>query len=137
MTKLLIFTAAVLAATATTAQAEECLQYDKPVTLSGTINLRAAGYSQEIPTYERGHLYPVLTLDAPICAAGPDDDTTERGVKELQIADCPRYWPRGARVLIDGELFPRQTWHHRTPVLILPKQVKRVNGQTLKCSESL
>ena len=85
MTKLLIFTAAVLATTATTAQAEECLQYDKPVTLSGTINLHAAGYSQEIPTYERGHLYPVLTLDALICAAGPDDDTEWGGER---IADC-------------------------------------------------
>jgi hypothetical protein len=135
MNKLLMATAAVVAM-AGTAQAEECLQYGKTVTLSGTMSMHKANFRNVVPW--RDFRYAVLTLDTPICAAG-DDEETERGVRNLHVFEeekCDhRTWPRGAKAQISGVLWHANTVAHQTPVLITPQQgqVRRLNGPTPTC----
>jgi hypothetical protein len=116
-------------------ESTQCLQYDKPVALTGTMSMHKTKYGTDMPASASGRPYAVLTLDTPICASGPDEKT-EDSVMALHIIDtCRRAWPRGSRARISGDLFHANTVHHQTPVLIFAKQVKRLDGRTPACKE--
>ena len=113
----------------------KCLQYDKPATLTGTMSMHKTNYGTDMPASASRRPYAVLTLDSPICVAGPNEDT-EGKVMALHIIDtCNRAWPRGSRARISGDLFHANTVNHQTRVLIFARQVKRLDGRTPACKE--
>jgi len=101
--KILLLTAAlVLAPLSAHARAAgtDCLLYNKPATLVGTISMHKTHYDpRDFPSFAISRPYAVLTLDNPICASGPDDEH-EYGVFALHIIDLTcegeRVWPRGS-----------------------------------------
>jgi hypothetical protein len=111
----------------------ECLRYDALVILTGTMLMRKVELGRDLPAWASVP-YAVLRLDKPISCVAGKDEKTERRVSTLHVLDpCNRIWPRGSRVSVTGELFPRTTMHHYTPVLIMAKTVKRLNGTLPTC----
>jgi hypothetical protein len=125
-TRSFIFDAAALLATlqitlaAAIVPARACLQYDKPVVLTGRLSTQKTDYRGERPDFS----FLLLTLDTSICvkgAGGLSADDTEYRVREMHVEDrtCidQKAWGRGARVKISGELFHRHVLRHRTRAL--------------------
>jgi hypothetical protein len=132
-----IVTLMVLASPAV-AENKPCLQYDKPVTLTGRLSSHKTDYRGEAKDFP----FIMLTLDTSIClagAGGPTDDETEYSVRAIHILDLTctdqRTWTRGARVKISGELFHRHTIYHQTRVLIFANQIERLDGPIPACKE--
>jgi Domain of unknown function (DUF4431) len=132
-----IVTLMVLASPAV-AENNPCLQYDKPVTLTGRLSSHKTDYRGEAKDFR----YIVLTLDTSICVAGAgglSDDDTEYNVHAMHVIDLTctdqsqRTWTRGARVKISGELFHAHTIYHQTRILISANQIKRLDGPTPAC----
>src|SRR5262245_21577688 len=114
-----------------------CLQYDKPVTLTGMLSSHKTDYQGDAKDFS----YILLRLDTSICVAGAgglSDDDTEYTVRYIHVIDqgctARRTWTR-ARVKISGELFHRHTIYHQTSVLISANQIKRLDGPTLVCKQ--
>jgi hypothetical protein len=86
--------------------------------------------------------FALLVLDQPICTAPQVNDKNEI-VEEaefmewtLHIADtCQRVWPSVSRVKITGTLYHADNWHHHSRVLILAKQIVRLDGQLPTCAK--
>jgi hypothetical protein len=119
---------------ATEDEKKHCLQFDKqlPGALTGTLtNHKSPDWGPNEPAHWSNQPFVLITLDSPICAWGPDEET-QGTVWAMHVVDtCRRAWPHGARVAIKGELFSRNTVHHQSPVLILAKEVWRIDGGKL------
>ena len=127
---------ALSGANAATDEHEGCLAYNKPVTLTGTVLVRKINYENEEYAPPEGSVpFPLLVLDQPICLRPFDEDDVAEGMEwALQIADtCARAWPTVSRVKITGTLYHAFNWHHHSKVLILAKQIARLDGQLPPC----
>jgi hypothetical protein len=123
-------------ANAATDEYEGCLAYNKPVTLTGTVLIRKINYEKLEDAPPEGSVpFPLLVADQPICVHPSDDIDVAEGMEwALQIADsCARAWPAVSRVRITGMLYHAITWHHHSKVLILAKQIVRLDGQLPPC----
>jgi hypothetical protein len=122
---------------ATEDEKKYCVQYDKPVTVTGTVLVRKIDYGKnpgDAPP-EGSVPFPLLVLDQPICTWG-SNDKSEYLQWTLHIADsCPRAWPTVSRVKVTGTLFHADNWHHHSQVLILVKQIVRLDGQLPACAK--
>jgi hypothetical protein len=113
-----------------------CLAYDKPVTLTGTVLIRKINYETTDDAPPEGSVpFPLLVADQPICVRPSDDIDVAEGMEwALQIADtCARTWPTVSRVKITGMLYHAFNWHHHSKVLILAKQIVRLDGPLPSC----
>src|SRR5207247_853304 len=86
-------------ANAATDQYEGCLEYNKPVTLTGTVLLRKINYEKnDVAPPENSVQFPLLVLDQPICLRPSNDfeyDIAEEMEWTLHISDtCVRIWPK-------------------------------------------
>jgi hypothetical protein len=120
---------------ATDDEKKQCLQYDKePVTLTGTVLVRKIDYGKDDDAPPEGSVpFPLLILDQPICTWGTDDES-EFLQWALHIADkCARTWPSVSRVKVSGTLYHGSNWHHHSHVLILAKQIVRLDGPLPAC----
>jgi Domain of unknown function (DUF4431) len=114
---------------------KHCLQYDKPVTLTGTMLVRKVDFGPNEPAWWSSS-FPLITLDKPICAWGPDDES-ESIEWALHVVDtCSRVWPAMSRVRVTGTLFHANTVHHHSKVLIMVNRIVRLDGQLPKCAEA-
>ena len=123
---------------AATAEYEGCLTYNKPVTLTGTVLLRKIDYKKNADAPPEGSIpFPLLVLDQPFCMHPSDDiDVAENLEWSLQIADTSsRVWPAISRVKVTGTLYHAHNWHHHSKVLILAKQVVRLDGRLPACGD--
>jgi hypothetical protein len=115
-----------------------CVQYEKPVTLTGTVLVRKIDYGKnpsDAPP-EGKVPFPLLVLDQPICTWGGPDDQSEYLQWTLHIADlCSRAWPTVSRVRVSGTLFHADNWHHHSQVLILVKQMVGLDAELPACAE--
>ena len=122
---------------ATDDEKKHCLQYDQqPVALTGTVLVRKIDYRNgDLAPPEGSVPFPLLVLDQPICAWGPDDQS--EGLQwALQIADkCARAWPSVSRVKVTGTLYHADNWHQHSQVLIWAKQIVRLDGQLPTCAK--
>ena len=124
-------------ANAATDEYEGCLEYNKPVTLTGTVLLRKINYGKndDVPP-EGSVLFPLLVLDQPICLRPSNDEDIAEGMEwTLQISYCLRRWPKSSRVRVTGTLFHLFNWHHHSKVLILAKQIERLDGRLSPCQK--
>jgi hypothetical protein len=122
---------------ATDDEKKHCLQYDKQsVALTGTVLVRKINYRDPDDAPPEGSVsFPLLVLDQPICAWGPDDES-ENFQWALHIADnCSRTWPTSSRVRVTGTLYRAFNWHHHSAVLISVKQIVRLDGQLPACAK--
>lgn len=113
-----------------------CFAYNKPVTLTGTVLIRKINYEKMEDAPPEGSVpFPLLVADQPICVRPSDDIDVAEGMEwALHIADsCARAWPAVSRVRITGTLYHAITWHHHSKVLILAKQVVRLDGKLPSC----
>lgn len=139
MTAALVFggpLAGTAANAATDDEKKQCVQYDKQsVTLTGTVLVRKIDYGKDDDAPPEGSVsFPLLVLDQPICAWGPDD-ATEGMQWALQIADkCARQWSTVSRIKVIGTLYHRDNWHHHSPVLVLAKRIVRLDGPLPACA---
>jgi hypothetical protein len=125
-------------ANAATDEYEGCLAYNKPVTLTGTVLLRKIDYGKNDDAPPEGSIpFPLLILDQPICMRPSDDiDLGENLEWTLQVADtCSRVWPNISRVKVTGTLYHGHNWHHHSKVLILAKQIVRLDGHLPACTK--
>jgi hypothetical protein len=130
-------------ANAATNEYEGCLAYNKPVTLTGTVLVRKINYGKSDMGPPEGSVpFPLLVLDQPICTAPLLDDKQEITDEAeflqwtLHVADsCARAWPAVARVKVTGTLYHAHNWHHHTQVLILAKQIARLDGTLPACAK--
>jgi hypothetical protein len=124
-------------ANAATDEYEGCLAYNKPVTLTGTVLVRKIDYGKNDDAPPEGSIpFPLLVLDQPICIRPSDEDEAEGLEWTLQIAGpCSRVWPTISRVKVDGTLYHRFNWHHHSKVLILAKQIVRLDGRLPACAK--
>ena len=125
-------------ANAETDEYEGCLAYDKTVTLIGTVLLRKIDYKKKDYMLPEGSVsFPLLVLDQPICLRPRDDiDVAESMEWTLHISDaCSRTWPVSSRVRVTGTLFHLFNWHHHSKVLVLAKEIVRLDGQLPKCAK--
>jgi hypothetical protein len=123
---------------AATDEYERCLAYNKPVTLTGAVLLRKIDYEKNDDAPPEGTIpFPLLVLDQPICMRPSDEyDVAESLEWTLQIADtCSRVWPAISRVKVAGTLYHAFNWHHHSKVLILAKQIVRLDGQLPACAK--
>jgi hypothetical protein len=108
--------------------------YEQPVTLTGTVLVRKIDYGKTDDA-PRSVPFPLLVLDQPICTWGPDGES-EFLQWALHIADkCARVWPTVSRGRVIGTLYHAQNWHHHSQVLILVKQILRLDGQLPGCAK--
>jgi hypothetical protein len=125
-------------ARAATDEYEGCLAYNKPVTLTGTVLLRKIHYENNDDAPPQGSIpFALLVLDQPICMRPSDEiDIAENMEWALHIADaCSRVWPTISRVKVTGTLYHAHNWHHHSRVLILAKQIQRLDGQLPACAK--
>jgi hypothetical protein len=67
---------------------------------------------------------------------GSDEDVAEGMEWALQISDkCARKWPTVSRLKVTGTLFHLFNWHHHSPVLIVVKQIARLDGALPACAK--
>jgi hypothetical protein len=114
---------------------KQCVQYDKQsVTLSGTVLVRKIHYDNSNDAPPEGSVpFPLLVLDQPICAWGPDNES-ESLQSALQIADeCARTWPTVSRIKVTGTLYHIENWHQHSLVLVSAKQLVRLDGRLPAC----
>jgi Domain of unknown function (DUF4431) len=118
------------------ANAEGCLAYNKPVTLTGTVLIRKIEYDKrDYPTPPHTVSIPFLVADQAICMRPSEDEEAESKEWAVQLADnCARGWPTVSRVKITGTLYHAHTRHHHSKVLILAKQIVRLDGRLPPCS---
>jgi hypothetical protein len=114
---------------------EGCLTYNKPVTLTGTVLIRKINYETTDDAPPEGSVpFPLLVADQPICMRPSKDEEAESMEWALQIADnCVRAWPTVSRVKITGSLYHAHNWHHHSKILILAKQIVRLDGRLPSC----
>jgi hypothetical protein len=115
---------------ATDDEKKNCLQYDKQsVTLTGTVLVRKITCKDSDDAPPEGNVsIPLLVLDQRICTWGPDDES-EGLVWALQIGDtCSRTWPTSSRVRVTGTLIHASNWHHHSLVVMVAKQITRLDG---------
>jgi hypothetical protein len=125
-------------ANAVTDEYEGCWAYNRPVTLTETVLLRKIDYGKNDDAPPEGSiLFPLLVLDQPICMRPSDDiDVAENLEWTLHIADtCSRVWPTTSRVKVAGTLYHAHNWHHHSKVLILAKQIVRLDGRLPACAK--
>ena len=124
-------------ASAATDNYEGCLEYNNPVTLTGTVLLRKTDYRKDDMPPEGIVSFPLLVLDQPICLRPRDDiDVAESMEWTLHISDaCSRTWPVSSRVRVTGWLFHLFNWHHHSKVLIVANQIVRLDGQLPRCAK--
>jgi hypothetical protein len=117
-----------------------CFKYDTPVTLTGTISVRIAGFDAGFPL-ER---YFILKIDTSLCTVKSDkDEESESELGEihllppgsLNIDEQIKMRPPwiGPHVLVRGTLFHANTGHHHTRVVIDASEIhlsKPVAGGT-------
>lgn len=118
--------ACLIVLSASYAQAQ-CIKYNTPVTLTGTISVQVAAGER---SSER---YFLLKLDKALCAiAAEQDDPENFGVWAVSLLYSPPAGPLltndeliarrppwlGRHVSVRGKLFYAGTIHHHTPVLI-------------------
>jgi hypothetical protein len=138
---LLVLAAQLVMASVASAETDEykgCLTYNKPVALTGTVLIRKIDYGRNGDSPPEGSVpFPLLVLDQPICMRPSDDmDVAEYMEWTLQIADtCSRVWPTVSRVKVAGTLYHAHNWHHHSKVLILAKQIVRLDGQMPACAK--
>jgi hypothetical protein len=114
-------------------ETDGCLQYGKPVTLTGTVIVRRVDFGPDEPAWWSGS-FPLLVLDHSICAT--DDEEPENMEWALHLLDvCSRTWPTMSRVRVTGELFHANTVHHRSKVLVSVKQIQRLDGKMPSCKK--
>jgi Domain of unknown function (DUF4431) len=119
---------------ATDDEKKDCLQYDKPVTLTGTVFVRKVDFGPGEPSWWSGS-FPLIALDKPICTWGPDEES-ERMEWALHVVDtCSRVWPATSRVQIVGTLFHANTVHHHSKVLIMANKIVRLDGRLPACAK--
>ena|ERR1051326_5448823 len=111
-------------------EAQKCLPYSSPVTLSGKLTSRIFPGPPHYTSIRRGDQKEtaiLLILPAAICTTGNDPegiDVPESGLRDIQIAVTKDGdWPTvrrliGKRATVTGTLFHAHTGHHRTRVLL-------------------
>jgi hypothetical protein len=126
-------------ANAATDEYAGCLAYDETVTLTGTVLLRKIDYKKGDDMPPEGSVsFPLLVLDQPICLrpGGDEHDVAESMEWTLHISDtCSRGWPASSRVRVTGTLFHHFNWHHHSKVLIVAKQIVRLDGRLPRCAK--
>jgi hypothetical protein len=123
-------------ANAATDEYEGCLAYNRSVSLSGMVLIRKIDYRKNDDAPPEGSIpFPLLVLDQPICMRPSDDiDVAENLEWTLHIADtCSRVWPTISRVKVVGTLHHAHNWHHHSKILILAKQIVRLDGRLPAC----
>lgn len=124
--------------------AENCLSYDKPISLSGILEIRVFFGSPnfgEDPETDSRDIQGILFLDKPICTVGEEFNEAEKEQIEvtliptgsLNLADFA-----GQHVTVSGSLSHAHTGHHNTALLLAlsgaPKPDVKTN--TLEPSKS-
>jgi hypothetical protein len=118
------------------AETSPCPEYNKPVTLTGTISVVTQHNRDILPPVER---YLLLKLDKPLCTIDSADDQGEFGQWAVQLLYSPPGealttndqiiarrppWISGAHVAATGTLFHADTVHHHTPVMLEASNVR-------------
>jgi hypothetical protein len=115
--------------------AQTCLTYEPDtVSLKGTIKRRTFAGPPNYESVAKGDQPErmwVLRLARPICVAASGDRKEEKNVSDLQLVfagaeDYRRYRSFvGRRVTVNGTLFPAQTGHHYTRVLLTVTRISK------------
>jgi len=118
------------------AGAQKCLEYGKPVSLTGTLHSRVFAGPPNYESIRRGdrkEIAIILTLAVPTCTTGNDPmgyDVSHSNIREMQLLvyndekwKNDQEWKTvrqrmGKLVVVTGTLFGAHTGHHRTKVLI-------------------
>jgi hypothetical protein len=121
ITRALIIASALLGFTGAAA-AQECLQWG-PAELSGFVIEGVYPGPPEFESTAQGDqslTATLLHLSAPICVAGKSDlaEGPVEATELIQLACDTTGLARGERVTLRGELYPRHTGYHVTPVLL-------------------
>lgn len=113
-----------------------CFVYDRPdVRLSGHLQIRVyfaqPGYGEN-PATDARDVQAVLFLDKPLCMQASSDGRVSAAPSEIEVTLVPPQGQRlshlaGRRIEVTGALFPAETGHHHTAVLM---QVQRVIDRT-------
>ncbi|MEQ1930863.1 MAG: DUF4431 domain-containing protein [Parvularculaceae bacterium] len=125
---------AVAAVTAVGAQGaqlgERDFHYGDTVTLAGTLSVEERSTARNAA--DRVYL---LALDAPMTVIGDPMNAfntgTVHGVIEIQLTRSARISFRDLvdrRVRATGELFPRRSAHHHTPVLMMVSKIEALDS---------
>jgi len=115
----------------------ECLNYEPDlVSLNGKIirkTFPGPPNYEDIKTGDEPETYWILIVTRPFCVNAITDDSiysSESGIKEVQLvfmaasAEYKKYKNLvGKNVIVRGQLFPMQTGHHHTNVLITVKDI--------------
>jgi hypothetical protein len=111
-----------LALAASGAASAQCLGFEEPVTLEGTIVFQTyfgpPGYGED-PQADSLETQAILKLVQPVCSIAAD---THPGVADQrEVTLVPRngmHFENGQRVRVRGGLFVAHTGHHHTPLLL-------------------
>jgi hypothetical protein len=130
-----------LLVTTASASAQEagCLSYDPAtVELTGTISRKTFPGPPNYESVRRGdkpETFWILHLERPACVTGNTDEMNEpeRNLTDLQLVldgklytQVRKFTGRRIRVVATGTLFHAHTAHHRTRVLLMVKNIKKV-----------
>jgi hypothetical protein len=110
------------------AQASQCMSYSNTVTLNGTLSRKmfpGPPNYQSIAGGDREEYFFFLTLASPICVS-PGQDSMERGVSRAKILQLifvgggipSRRGQPGNDVTCTGKIWPRETAHHHSRILL-------------------
>ena len=124
-----IFVLALMLLTATTNSAAACLPADPViVTLSGVLERTTfAGPPnyESTKTGDKAETYFVLRLSKPVCVLTPGQAPLSATRLQLFLASSQydQFRPKiGQKITVSGRLWPAETGHHHTPLMLTPVQ---------------
>ena len=130
MIQKLLVTAILVLLLQTSANAN-CLSYNAPVTLTGTIAIQTFPGPPNYENIKNGDKPDscwIMHLREPICVIAAQDDElneTEKNVSEIELVFMSKEpQPKPGSIKIQGTLFHAITGHHHTKVLM---EVKTIN----------
>ena len=114
-----------------------CVSYEPAVVgLHGTLSRKTVAGPPEYSDIRKGdkpETFWFLVLDSPVCVnedkSQPDLNPRLEGIRELQLVLEPAMYKTyrklvNKRVVASGTLFGAHTIHHRTPVLLMIRDIK-------------
>jgi hypothetical protein len=124
---------AAFALAATGAVRAECLGFDEPVTLEGTIVYETffgpPDYGED-PQTDALETQAILKLWTPVCSVAADTHPGVADQREVTLVPGSGvHFANGQRVRVRGGLFVAHTGHHHTPLLLSVESLEPWEGR--------
>jgi hypothetical protein len=115
----------------------ECMNYEPDtVVLTGKIIRKTFPGPPNYESIKNGdepETYWILISSEPFCVNAKTEDSlysSESGIKQVQLVFMGNEYQKykslvGKNIIVSGQLFPMQTGHHHTKVLITVKEILR------------